>query len=199
MDVDCGTSICHVAEIFVEDPCVIYFGNDCNWPCSTTGCKNDTEVDMYCPILKSCDKKPVPPASGNNANVAVIITSIIGAFLLVCGISFVIRFFIRKCSNQYEPILPNDSGTPTQNDSGTPTQNDSGSGSRSIENYNFSLYDSDDDSPIIRRPVARGGLGGLQPPQFLTDQLTLSQPGGADYAHHSTTSPPGFSDGPEFT
>ena len=30
--------------------------------------------------------------------------------------------------------------------------------------------------------------------EFLTDQLTLSQPGGADYAHHSTTSPPGFSD-----
>ena len=30
--------------------------------------------------------------------------------------------------------------------------------------------------------------------QGLTDQLTLSQPGGADYAHHSTTSPPGFSD-----
>ena len=24
------------------------------------------------------------------------------------------------------------------------------------------------------------------------DQLTLSQPGGADYAHHSTTCPPGF-------
>ena len=44
------------------------------------------------------------------------------------------------------------------------------------------------------RAVARGELGGLQPPQFLTDQLTLSQPGGADYAHHSTTSPPGFSD-----
>ena len=28
-------------------------------------------------------------------------------------------------------------------------------------------------------------------PQILADQLTLSQPGGgADYAHHSTTSPP---------
>ena len=36
----------------------------------------------------------------------------------------------------------------------------------------------------------QGGLGVLQPPQYLTDQLTLSQPGGADYAHHSTTSPP---------
>ena len=44
------------------------------------------------------------------------------------------------------------------------------------------------------RAVARGGLGGLQPPQFLTDQLTLSQPGGTDYAHHSNTSPPRFSD-----
>ena len=47
---------------------------------------------------------------------------------------------------------------------------------------------------IVGRAVTRWGLGGLQPPQFLTDQLTLSQPGGADYAHHSTTSPPGFSD-----
>ena len=44
---------------------------------------------------------------------------------------------------------------------------------------------------IYRRAVAArwglGGGGGLQPPQTLTDQLTLSQPGGADYAHHSTT------------
>ena len=30
----------------------------------------------------------------------------------------------------------------------------------------------------------------------LTDQLTLSQPGGADYAHHITTSTPRFSDLP---
>ena len=30
----------------------------------------------------------------------------------------------------------------------------------------------------VYRAVARGGLGGIQPPQFLTDQLTLSQPGG---------------------
>ena len=29
---------------------------------------------------------------------------------------------------------------------------------------------------------------------FLANQLTLSQPRGANYAHHSTTSPPGFSD-----
>ena len=44
------------------------------------------------------------------------------------------------------------------------------------------------------RAVARGGLWGLQPSQCLAEQLTLSQPGGADYAHHSTTSPPKFSD-----
>ena len=30
--------------------------------------------------------------------------------------------------------------------------------------------------------------------QFLAKQLTLSQPGGTDYAHHSTMSPPGLSD-----
>ena len=41
-----------------------------------------------------------------------------------------------------------------------------------------------------------GGLGGLQPPQFLTDQLTLSQPGGTDYAHLVTTGTSGFSDLP---
>ena len=28
------------------------------------------------------------------------------------------------------------------------------------------------------------------PPQILTDQLTLSQPGGADYADHITNTPP---------
>ena len=37
-----------------------------------------------------------------------------------------------------------------------------------------------------------GGLGWLQPLQFLTDQLTLSQQRGADYAHYSATSPPDF-------
>ena len=36
------------------------------------------------------------------------------------------------------------------------------------------------------------GQGGQLPPQILADQLTLSQPGGADYAYHSTTCPPGF-------
>ena len=143
MDVDCGTLICHVEEIWSADPCVIYFGDDCQWPCITTGCKNETEVDSYCAIIKYCEKKPVPP-NGNNTNVTVIIASIFGALLLICGIYFATRFFIRKCSEQYHPA-------PTQNDSGTSTQNDSGSGS--IENYNFSLYDdSDDDTPIIRNP-----------------------------------------------
>ena len=37
------------------------------------------------------------------------------------------------------------------------------------------------------------GPGGLVPPQFLADQLTLSQPG-AHYAHHITMCPSGFSD-----
>ena len=38
----------------------------------------------------------------------------------------------------------------------------------------------------------QGGLGGLQPPQFLADQLTLSQPGGAHYPHLVLRAPPGF-------
>ena len=33
-------------------------------------------------------------------------------------------------------------------------------------------------------------------PQILADQLTLSQPGGADYARHINTGTPGFSDLP---
>ena len=54
-------------------------------------------------------------------------------------------------------------------------------------------------SPSLQecRAVASGGGGWgakAPPPQFLAEQLTLSQPGG-QYAHHSTTSPlPGFSD-----
>ena len=36
----------------------------------------------------------------------------------------------------------------------------------------------------------RGRVQGT--PQILTDQLTLSQPWGADYAHHITTCPPDF-------
>ena len=33
-------------------------------------------------------------------------------------------------------------------------------------------------------------------PQILADQLNLSKPEGADYAHHITTGTPGFSDLP---
>ena len=33
-------------------------------------------------------------------------------------------------------------------------------------------------------------------PRILADQLTLSQPGGADYAHYITTGTPRFSDLP---
>ena len=41
------------------------------------------------------------------------------------------------------------------------------------------------------------GLPGLPcHPQILADQLTLSQPGWADYAHHNTTDTPGFLDLP---
>ena len=39
----------------------------------------------------------------------------------------------------------------------------------------------------------RGAAGGLSP-QSLAEQLTPSQPGGTDYDHHSSKSPPGFSD-----
>ena len=40
------------------------------------------------------------------------------------------------------------------------------------------------------RPVGAGDAGGAMALQFLADQLTLSKPGGADYAHHNTTVPP---------
>ena len=55
--------------------------------------------------------------------------------------------------------------------------------------------DTKDDSYLQGRRQGGGAWGASSPPpQFLTDQLTLSQPGGADYAHHSTTRPPKFSD-----
>ena len=47
---------------------------------------------------------------------------------------------------------------------------------------------------LFCRPVVPGGAGG--DPQILADQLTLSQPGGGDYAHYITTGTPGFSDLP---
>ena len=37
-----------------------------------------------------------------------------------------------------------------------------------------------------------GGQGGLQPTRNLGVQLTLLQPGGADYAHNITACPPEF-------
>ena len=46
---------------------------------------------------------------------------------------------------------------------------------------------------ILCRPV---GAGGQWQPQILADQLTLSQPGGADCAHHITTGTSEFSDLP---
>ena len=42
--------------------------------------------------------------------------------------------------------------------------------------------------------LSQVGGWGVPPTQFLADQLTLSQPGGADYTHHITTCHPGFSD-----
>ena len=46
--------------------------------------------------------------------------------------------------------------------------------------------------------VSSLGVPGVLPwhPQILADQLTLSQPGGADYAHHISTGTPEFSDLP---
>ena len=45
------------------------------------------------------------------------------------------------------------------------------------------------------RAVARGGAGGASaPPIFDSSVNPISTRGGADYAHHITTSPPGFSD-----
>ena len=37
-----------------------------------------------------------------------------------------------------------------------------------------------------------GGPGGPWPPQYLTDQLTLFQPGEADFAHPLLLAPPNF-------
>ena len=57
----------------------------------------------------------------------------------------------------------------------------------------------------LEMPEAEGAGGGRgqgqegpdpPPPKILADQLTLSQPGRADYAPHITTGTPGFSDLP---
>ena len=47
---------------------------------------------------------------------------------------------------------------------------------------------------ILSRSVVYGGPGGAMPwqPQILADQLTLSQPRGADYAHQIILAPPDF-------
>ena len=50
-------------------------------------------------------------------------------------------------------------------------------------------------APEQCRPMAGGlsepGMPGVTwHPQILTDQLTLSQPGGVDYTHHITIAPP---------
>ena len=49
---------------------------------------------------------------------------------------------------------------------------------------------------VSHRGVARwgrgGGLRGLDPPRNLADQYTLFKPVGADYAPHTTASPPGL-------
>ena len=47
-------------------------------------------------------------------------------------------------------------------------------------------------------PSQAGGPGGLVPPHFLSDQLTLSQPGGAHYPHPVLRAPQIFRpcDGP---
>ena len=44
----------------------------------------------------------------------------------------------------------------------------------------------------IPGPSQAGGPGGLVPPHFLSDQLTLSQPGGAHYPHPVLRAPPDF-------
>ena len=44
----------------------------------------------------------------------------------------------------------------------------------------------------VCRGVARGGPRGQSPPRNLADQLTLFEPGWADFAPHTTASPPGF-------
>ena len=46
------------------------------------------------------------------------------------------------------------------------------------------------------RPVVPEGGGAPWHPQILADQLTLSQPGGTDYAYLITTDTSGFSDIP---
>ena len=53
-----------------------------------------------------------------------------------------------------------------------------------INKTGFEIYGL---SPLLGRDV---GAVGSWPPKILVDQLTLSQPGGADYVHHITKCPP---------
>ena len=50
--------------------------------------------------------------------------------------------------------------------------------------------------PTITANPGVSSLGVPWHPQILADQLTLSQPGGTDYAHLITTDTPGFLDLP---
>ena len=73
---------------------------------------------------------------------------------------------------------------------------------KSLENARKQLEDLSrqmHDEVIYSRPVASGGAGGgMCPPHFLADQLTLSQPGGAHYHHPLLCAPQIFTpcDGP---
>ena len=51
-------------------------------------------------------------------------------------------------------------------------------------------------SDLLCRPVVAGGAGGAMAPPDFARSVTLSQPGGADYAHQNTTGTSGFSDLP---
>ena len=46
----------------------------------------------------------------------------------------------------------------------------------------------------ITGPSQAGGLGGLAPPPVFGQTVNPISARGADHTHHSTTSPPGFSD-----
>ena len=45
---------------------------------------------------------------------------------------------------------------------------------------------------LTLRPVVHGGAEGAMAPQILADQLTLSHPRGADYAHQLIMASPDF-------
>ena len=55
-------------------------------------------------------------------------------------------------------------------------------------------YTQDNLSLVTARMAEPGRIGGRLPTEMLADQSTLSQLGGADYAHPITTRPPRFTD-----